>query len=169
MSNFEKLTRLLILGLLWFLFGTLTYKAIEKYFYEHIATEILYTEGDNGRIVFPRFTLCPADLVKTNLAECNNGSKNYLDAIENCLQRENSNLSMVFQKLWYKREDYFGDVFHLYEPNTTQNDQNLIWTPFIHARFGLCYSFDVEKSEKFNSEYLFHSRTSQRIDVFKIG
>ena len=167
-AKYEKLIRFVIISTLWTIFGALSYQAIRKYWYEPIATEIFYTEGEDGRIVFPKITLCPYEFVKNSLESCGNGNSDYLQAIESCLQRENSSLHPILQKLRYNREDYFGDVFNLYEPKTTQNDQNLLWSPVIHARFGLCYTIDVEKSERYNSDYLFHSRKSKRIDVFRV-
>ena len=39
-----------------------------------------------------------------------------------------------------------------------QNDQESLWSPVIHARCGLCYSIDLDKSKIFSSKLTDYER-----------
>ena len=138
--NIEKFLKSFIFSILWTLFGLLAYEAVAKYLYQPIATEITYTNGENGKIIFPKFTICPYNRATDILAPCGNGSTFYQDALKSCLQTENFDLNNFLQEMNYDRTDLFDDLYHLYQPRTSENDQNSIWSPAIHAKFGLCYT-----------------------------
>ena len=149
-----KLVKVLIFLGLWGIFILLSYKAIKKYMYEPIATEIVYTTGDDGvHIKFPIMTICPYDLASKSLEKCSNGTKFYQEALRNCLENDPSfDLKEYFKASHYEREDYFDDMLSIYGPQTRKQDQDKLWSPVIHARFGLCYSIDLDKSQIFSSQ-----------------
>ena len=150
----QKSVKFLIFSALWGIFVWLSYKAIDKYIYEPISTEIVYTTGDDGiNIKFPIMTICPYEFARKSLDHCSNGSEFYQEILKNCLENDpDFDLNESLRALHYDRQDYFEDIKPLRLPKTTQNDQESLWSPVIHARFGLCYSIDLDKSKHFSSK-----------------
>ena len=150
----RKSVKFLIFSTLYGIFVWLSYKAIDKYIYEPISTEIVYTTGDDGvHIKFPVMTICPYEKPRKLLDHCRNGSEFYQEMLKNCLENDPKfDLNESLKALYYDREVYFGDIEPLRHPKSTQNDQESLWSPVIHARFGLCYSIDLDKSKIFSSK-----------------
>ena len=94
------------------------------------------------------------------LNKCRNDSHDFLPALANCLSTDpNFSLETFNQSLQYDRVQFADNLTLFYGEKESISLENLagkVWSSNFHKIFGLCYTLDLSKEEKY-----------RYVDIFK--
>ena len=128
-------------------------KAVIRYWYQPLTTDISYSFGDNTiGIQFPQVTFCETAFFLKNpfMKDCGDGSWNFISEIQSCLK---SGMNLTVHSLMKSLHTEISNIFEVVYIWTGSEYLNLsnmdgqVWSEVFLD--GPCYTFDLSRIEKF--------------------